>query len=358
MRGKFVLVLGVAVAAAVAISQWDRNPTDDDGTGPDAGVLDAGKNGTGADGEFVSSNPVDRGPNADSRPIPLVQRIDAKLKKGELSGAADSLLAAEAQLLERVDVRGCAFRTADALIAAAKKQSGKAATKARLAARKLYAAIYNADKATPKDRSKAFEACRELNRIVLFSNGASSELVLLHKLKSGDRVWSLANGDWKKRGVTASPGFILFANGISDPRRVPARGTLRVPKQRVSLLIRKSQFQLTVLLGGVPVERFKVGLGADESTPTGTFTVKTRLKNPDWYFRGRKIPFGDPENVIGTRWMGLDGSLAAEGIGIHGTDDAASVGKAVSMGCVRMRDPDVERLFEWVGLRTEVEIRE
>ena len=29
MRGKFVLVLGAAVAAAVAISQWDTEPTSD-----------------------------------------------------------------------------------------------------------------------------------------------------------------------------------------------------------------------------------------------------------------------------------------------------------------------------------------
>ena len=47
-----------------------------------------------------------------------------------------------------------------------------------------------------------------------------------------------------------------------------------------------------------------------------------------------------------------------EGIGIHGTFDDASVGKAASMGCVRMHNTDVERLFEWVDTGVEVEIRD
>ena len=55
--------------------------------------------------------------------------------------------------------------------------------------------------------------------------------------------------------------------------------------------------------------------------------------------------------------MGFAGDAKAEGIGIHGTSDETSVGRAVSMGCVRMRREHVEQIFEWLPHGTEVEIR-
>ena len=91
-------------------------------------------------------------------------------------------------------------------------------------------------------------------------------------------------------------------------------------------------------------------------TPEGKFVVGDRLKNPDWYRNGRKIPFGHPDNRLGTRWLGFKRTARASGYGIHGTDDPSSIGKEVSEGCVRLENADVEELFEWVGVGTEVEI--
>ena len=115
---------------------------------------------------------------------------------------------------------------------------------------------------------------------------------------------------------------------------------------------------LALFIGDLLVKEYQVCIGKENRTPAATFTVQTKVTKPDWYFRGRKIPFGDPENVIGTRWIGFEGGVEAEGIGIHGTTDASSIGKAVSMGCIRMKDGAVERVFEWVTNGTEVEVRE
>ena len=41
---------------------------------------------------------------------------------------------------------------------------------------------------------------------------------------------------------------------------------------------------------------------------------------------------------LGTRWMGL----SAPGVGIHGTDEPASIGYSESHGCIRMQVPDAE----------------
>ena len=91
-------------------------------------------------------------------------------------------------------------------------------------------------------------------------------------------------------------------------------------------------------------------------TPLGRFHVIVKWRNPWWYppnspwARGLKpIPPG-PGNPLGTRWMGL----SAPGVGIHGTPDAASIGYSASHGCIRMRIPDAEWLFQRVRIGTTV----
>jgi lipoprotein-anchoring transpeptidase ErfK/SrfK len=46
--------------------------------------------------------------------------------------------------------------------------------------------------------------------------------------------------------------------------------------------------------------------------------------------------------------------LSAPGVGIHGTPDPASIGYSVSHGCIRMRIPEAEWLFNHVDIGTPV----
>ena len=46
-----------------------------------------------------------------------------------------------------------------------------------------------------------------------------------------------------------------------------------------------------------------------------------------------------------------------KGFGIHGTNVPRSIGKAASHGCIRLRNRDVEALFEMVSVGDWVEIR-
>jgi len=57
-----------------------------------------------------------------------------------------------------------------------------------------------------------------------------------------------------------------------------------------------------------------------------------------------------------TRWVAAAG-LFANGYGIHGNNNASSIGKAVSLGCVRMHNADVEELFGCISVGTELQIR-
>ena len=61
-----------------------------------------------------------------------------------------------------------------------------------------------------------------------------------------------------------------------------------------------------------------------------------------------------PEYELGSRWMGL----SEPEYGIHGTNDASTIGKHITKGCVRMRNEDVEELYAIIPSGTEVTIVE
>jgi lipoprotein-anchoring transpeptidase ErfK/SrfK len=103
------------------------------------------------------------------------------------------------------------------------------------------------------------------------------------------------------------------------------------------------------------------GVATGESrypTPLGRFQIIVKWRNPwwyppasDWAKDAEPIPPG-PGNPLGTRWMGI----SAPAVGIHGTPDPASIGYSVSHGCIRMRIPEVEWLFNQVDVGTPVYI--
>jgi lipoprotein-anchoring transpeptidase ErfK/SrfK len=117
----------------------------------------------------------------------------------------------------------------------------------------------------------------------------------------------------------------------------------------VSLVDRK----LAVIDNGVVIATFQVAVGAKVSpSPTGEFTIVSRVTNPTYYHRGTVIPAGK-DNPVGTRWVGL----TLKGYGIHGTNAPGSIGRAASHGCIRLRNRDIERLFTMLRVGDKVQIR-
>lgn len=68
----------------------------------------------------------------------------------------------------------------------------------------------------------------------------------------------------------------------------------------------------------------------------------------EWSIVNKKILNYD--SVFGSRWMGLSNP----GYGIHGTNNPSSIGNAVSNGCIRMYNHNVEELFSRVSIGTRV----
>jgi len=124
------------------------------------------------------------------------------------------------------------------------------------------------------------------------------------------------------------------------------------------VVVHKDLHQLYLFFNDMFILNYKVGLGKEDRTPAGSFKIVTKLKNPVWYWQGRRIPAGDPRNLLGSRWRGFDNQPGASGFGIHGTRDPKSIGKNLSNGCVRMEDGNVKQLFELVPRGTRVDIME
>ena len=68
------------------------------------------------------------------------------------------------------------------------------------------------------------------------------------------------------------------------------------------------------------------------------FVVDNKLINPVWYSPDGIYPFGDPKNVLGTRWIGFEDKEGLYGYGIHGTTEPDSIGKEMSNGCILNRN--------------------
>jgi len=85
---------------------------------------------------------------------------------------------------------------------------------------------------------------------------------------------------------------------------------------------------------------YPVAIGKPSTpTPTGDFKIINKIKNPG--------------GALGSRWM----QFTWRQHGIHGTNQPQSIGQAVSLGCVRMYNHDVEAVYDRVKINTPIKIR-
>lgn len=154
--------------------------------------------------------------------------------------------------------------------------------------------------------------------------------------------------------------LIRKMNGIEGNLIYPGRRIL-IPAAPFILNVDKSDRTLDLTINGKILKRYSVGLGVNGKTPAGRFVTVVHQTNPDWTPPGGGIiPFGDPRNILGTRWMSIQDSTRPElkGFGIHGTPLRDSIGSETSNGCVRMLNEEVEELYLLIPRGTEVVISE
>jgi lipoprotein-anchoring transpeptidase ErfK/SrfK len=130
-----------------------------------------------------------------------------------------------------------------------------------------------------------------------------------------------------------------------------------------SIIVRTPERALYYVLPGGKALRYKVGVGKDGFQWSGNSSIGMKREWPEWRppavmiareaAKGNKIPDfmeGGPNNPLGARAMYINGTMFR----IHGTNNAASIGGAVSSGCIRMMNADVIDLYDRVAVGSRV----
>ncbi len=157
----------------------------------------------------------------------------------------------------------------------------------------------------------------------------------------GANTFNVMNEDMNNNGIVISERKPSFSSDIPNGQWI---------------FINKSSNTLYFLNGQEVVNKYNVATGRSQlDTPEGKFSIIVKAVNPAWGGAGRYEPIrgGDPSNPLGKRWMGLNIGGGGE-YGIHGNAAYNSIGKYVSLGCIRMYNKDVESLFEIVSKGTPV----
>lgn len=139
---------------------------------------------------------------------------------------------------------------------------------------------------------------------------------------------------------------------------VTNNNTQNTKTQLTRLEISLSRRQLTLYQNNTLIKSYPVAVGkAGWETPRGNFQVIDMRQNPKWInpLTGEAILGGDPENPLGNYWIGF-WTNGTNWVGMHGTPTPNSVGKAVSHGCVRMHNKDIQELFAKVTPGTPVKV--
>ncbi len=128
---------------------------------------------------------------------------------------------------------------------------------------------------------------------------------------------------------------------------------------------------LYLVLGHDKAKRYGIGVGRYGFQWSGIAKVGRKQKWPDWHppkemierelkKYGRKLPEkmpGGPNNPLGARAMYLYQNGKDTLYRIHGTNAPWSIGRAVSSGCIRLRNEDVIDLYKRVKVGAKVIVK-
>ncbi|MGR3199455.1 MAG: L,D-transpeptidase [Paracoccus sp. (in: a-proteobacteria)] len=172
--------------------------------------------------------------------------------------------------------------------------------------------------------------------------------------------------------LAAAPSLVMgqaapAAPVAADPY-VPTEVAIRDDLEVGSIVVVSRDFFLYHVVAPGRAIRYGVAVGKDELVWKGKATIGRKVewpswrptqdmieRNPDAYQKYADGMPGGPKNPLGARALYLYNAQGQDtAIRIHGTTDPGSIGRAVSNGCLRMRNEAVISLFDQVPVGTPV----
>jgi LysM repeat protein len=213
------------------------------------------------------------------------------------------------------------------------------------------------DLLTSVDAAAVRDTLTSINQKLVFSGEVipGDPVSEYHTIQRGDLLARLAPS------YRVPYAFVARINQI-DPARLRVGQQVKFITGPFHARVVKDDYRMDIYLTGddgkpLYVCSFPVGLGEFDSTPIGTFVVEQgrKVRNPGWANprTGKYYQPDDPDNPIGEYWIALRGTSPStenlKGYGIHGTIEPNSIGSQASMGCIRLRDADVELVYEMLS---------
>ncbi len=128
-----------------------------------------------------------------------------------------------------------------------------------------------------------------------------------------------------------------------------------------TVVINSSQRMLYLVQADGTAIRYGIGVGREGFGWSGTEKITAKREWPKWYPPAEmlarrpdlpKMMEGGPNNPLGARAMYLGSTLYR----IHGSNEPWTIGQAVSSGCFRMTNEDVQDLYDRVPIGATVKI--
>ncbi len=291
---------------------------------------------------------------------PTNTELGADALLGNLWCQAGALSRCRDSELEQVRGGPDSWASATASLEGARRAEEKAGTSvdALEKARAMYQQAFESGKLDGDEMTQCVAKMTALaNKLILDPKAAcTSPKAVFHKVEAGDSVEKIA------RKYHVNTGQIKRINKLNDKLIVRLGQNLKLVPGEVIYKVDRTKLTGTLYIDGIFIRQYPVGIGPGNATPVGAYTIENKVMNPDWWYDGKKVPFGDPSNILGTRWMGFantsdNGNGNGAGLGVHGTAIPSSVPGRESKGCVRMHNADVEELYDLMPQGGKVEIQ-
>jgi lipoprotein-anchoring transpeptidase ErfK/SrfK len=130
-----------------------------------------------------------------------------------------------------------------------------------------------------------------------------------------------------------------------------------------TIIVSTSERFLYVVQGNGRALRYGIGVGREGFQWQGLLKISRKQEWPDWTPPPEMIarqPYlprfmaGGPGNPMGARALYLGSTVYR----IHGTNQPQTIGTAVSSGCFRLVNADIEDLYERIPVGTKVVVRQ
>ena len=184
----------------------------------------------------------------------------------------------------------------------------------------------------------------------LLAERVHAERAFLQKLNPGRRMAALKVGDTVRVPDVDSP--LVTAS-------LPQKGKLLAPKPQFSgrvVKVNTKEKMLDVLEGDKLLASFPITPGSLAlPAPPGTWKIVNMASMPFFRYDESMLNHGvrsdnfinlppGPNSPVGVLWIGLSKS----GIGLHGTNNPETIGRAASHGCIRLANWDAVKLSAMV----------